>query len=447
MTIGVTPTGFVIETLDQIRTDMITKLKGRWGDSVDFGDESVAGQLIGIVAERYAKLQELAEAIYRSFGRDTATGDGLVNVNMLTGTDPRPAFPSFTVLSLTGTAGTLIDTGKQAETADGLVFETTDPVTLVLGLVRLSTTVYAVGTMRTANGNTYLVTVGGTTGNAGAAPSGTGDAIVDGTVTWRFVGAGLSYGEVLAVATENGPLQALSGALNEIKTPVSGWDGVINLLDADLGAYAETDESYRLRGELELAGAGSHTVDAIRADLLRLDGVTSVRVLQNTADIVVDTMPPHTVEALIQGGDNTEIATQLLELCVGVGYTTFGNTLVVVQDDLGNDYNVRFTRPTPVPIYVDVTLTYDADLYPDDGDAQVELAITAWGDARATGYDAVASAIAAQVFKVPGVLDVPSVKISLAPSPTLSTTIPIAIRELGTYDTSRIAVTSTPGTP
>jgi hypothetical protein len=48
-------------------------------------------------------------------------------------------------------------------------------------------TVYALGARRTNNGNIYQVVVAGTSAGAGG-PSGMGDAIVDNTVTWRYVG-------------------------------------------------------------------------------------------------------------------------------------------------------------------------------------------------------------------------------------------------------------------
>ena len=78
---------------------------------------------------------------------------------------------------------------------------------------------------------------------------------------------------------------------------------------------------------------------------------------------------------------------------------------------------------------------------------QIKAAIVAWGDARGVGRDTVASAVAAQAFTVPGVLDVPTVYIGTAPSPGTSTTIAISVRQRAVYDTSRITVTLSNGTP
>lgn len=444
--IGITPNGFLIETLDEIRASIIARLQSRWGNQVKFTDNNAAGHLVGIVAERYASLQQLLEAIYRSFSRETATGDGLASVNMLTGTDRDAAFPSSVELTLTGNNAVLVERGKQVETADGVVFETQADATLASATAWNATTGYIAGVFRTNAGNVYVCTTSGVSAGSGG-PTTEGSAITDGSVVWRFVGEGVAYAQVAGVAPTDGPLQALSGAANAIRTPVSGWLGAINLLDADLGAFEESDESYRLRAQYELAGAGSHTVDAIRADLLRLTGVTSVRILNNVSDETVDDVPPHNIEAIVVGGDETEIATLLFETGVGLGWATHGNISTTLQDAMGSDVIIKFSRPEAVEIYLEVDVEYDALHYPDDGDEAIKVAIVTWGDAQQTGKNAVASAIAAQAFTIDGVLDVGAVRLGLASSPTTSTTIPISLRELAKYDTSRIVINSTPGTP
>lgn len=446
MTIGITENGFLIETLDEIRTSLIARLQARWGNQVKFTDTNAAGHLVGVMAERYADLQQLLEAVYRSFSRETATGDGLRAIGMLTGTEPRGEFPSAAELWLTGTAGTLIPVGRQAESDDGVIFATDADATLAAATAWSASTGVVVGAVRTNGGNVYLCTASGVTAGSGG-PLTEADSITDNTATWRYVGAGVAYAVATAAATEPGPLQALSGEITAIRTPVSGWESVRNILDADLGAFAESDESFRLRAQYELAGAGSHTVDAIRADLLRVPGVTSVRVLNNVTDETVDGMPPHTVEALVLGGADADIAALLFEVGIGLGYASFGNVSATVKNAMGSDVIVSFSRPEEVDIYVEVDLVYDANAYPADGDEATKVAIVTWGDAQDTGKNAVASAIGAQVFGIAGVLDVSAVRIGLASSPTTSTTIDISLRQLAKYDTSRIVVNATPGTP
>ncbi len=71
----------------------------------------------------------------------------------------------------------------------------------------------------------------------------------------------------------------------------------------------------------------------------------------------------------------------------------------------------------------------------------------AYGDAQKAGKNAVSAALSAQAFALDiGVLDSTAL-IGLTNPPSLTATIAIALREIAMYDTSRITVNATPGTP
>jgi uncharacterized phage protein gp47/JayE len=273
--------------------------------------------------------------------------------------------------------------------------------------------------------------------------------VLGGTV-WRWLGAGDGAADVLAQTIEAGPNLAPSGTINLIKTPVAGWANVTNVSDAEPGRGVEPDESLRLRRVAELAGAGSHSINALRADLLRyLDTTGSVTqqvtIFQNVTDAVdAAGLPPHTVECLIRGGVDLEIALLLLD-AVGVCYATHGNVTNTVQDAQGFDHVVKFSRPTPINIWADVSVTKDPTEYPIDGNDRIKALIVAYGDAQKTGRDAVGSALAAQCFQVPGVLDC-VVTVGISPAP-VGLSYVIALRELAVYDTARIAITTYDSVP
>lgn len=446
---GITPTGFQIKTYQDLLDSAVAKLSARWGTTVSLTDDSVIGMYLRTTIAEIAEAWEVLQAVYNSQNPDAATGDALRSLRLLTGTLPLAATPSVATLHLAGTAGTVIATNSQAQTAGGLTFGTVASVTLASVPARAASTAYTgTNVVRTNFGNVYYMKTAGTTSGAGG-PSGTGNSITDGSVVWAYLGSGDAYANVTANATETGPLPAYANEISIIKTPVSGWTGVNNFTDATLGTDAEQDESFRVRGEAELSGAGSHTKEAVEADILRQfrNLVTSVDVLQNKADETIDGMPPHSVECLIRGGDGQELANYIGGRIVGLGYATHGNQSYSVVDSKGITEIVKFSRPVERNIYVSVAVTKSAIDYPADGDDQIKKAIVAWGDAQRTGRDAVSSAIAAQAFSVAGVLDVTACLISLSPSPTLSTTIAIATRELAVYDTSRITVIVTNGTP
>jgi uncharacterized phage protein gp47/JayE len=446
---GLSDTGFSILTLDDIRESMNESLRTAFGPSVDLSDGALLGQLVGIVAERVSEVWELAEAVNSSLDPDAATGVNLDSLAALTGTQREAASPSTVTLTLTGKELTLVPAGSRvAVEVTGAEFSTNADATLVGLLQRTTSTAYAIGDRRTNAQKVYLcIDPGVSLGVGSSGPTTEADSISDGSVLWRYLGDGEAAVDVTATATTTGPTVGTSGSITEIVTPVGDWEGAINVLDATVGTDIETDEALRLRREPELAATGTSPLDAIRSDLLDVEGVSAVTIFDNPTDLTnADGVPPHAFEALIQGGDDQVIRDTLLDAgAAGIG--THGTVTGTALDTTGVAHTVKFSRPQEIEIYISVTLTYDAKEYPADGDAQVKAAIVAWGDAQRTGKDVVASAIGAQPFRVPGVLDVSLTRIGIAPSPGSSVTIPITLRQLAIYDSSRVVVTSSPAVP
>lgn len=449
MSFGIITTGFNPKTLDDIKADLEAAFRSELGATVDLSSEGPLGQIIGVMAERYAELWELGQSAYAAATPDGAVGAALEAVAAITGTLRAPATNSTVTLTATGTPGTVVAAGKVATVVTvGTRFVTTESGTITLAEVMLDDQDRVVGerVYDPLSNNVYECTVAGH--NTDANISGTGSDIIDGggIVHWKYIGPGPGVVDIVAEAEDTGPLQGLSGTINVIATPVAGWSAVVNLLDADLGTDLETDAALRLRREDELRQSGNAALDPIRAALLQLDGVTSVTVFENVDDTTDgDGVPPHSIEALVRGGDDDEIRAALFAN-VAAGIYTHGTTSGTVEDSEGVSHTVRFTRPTSVNIYVIIDVLVDASLYPADGDAQIKAAVVAFGDAQKGGKDAVASSIGAQAFLIPGVLDVATF-IDVAPGPTLPNTIPISTRQLAVFDTSRITVSALTGTP
>lgn len=443
-----TSTGLVIPTLTEIRDQINQICRSKFGESIDLSDNSLMGQFVGIVAERERLVYELGQAVNASQDPDQATGAALDAICAYTGTVRRAAEPSEAILTLVGDPGTVVPAGSRAAvevTEDE--FETAADATLVAATAWAQSTAYTLGQIRTTNGNVYLVITAGTSAGAGTGPSTESLDITDGTAHWRFLGNGTATITVEATSVEEDAIQALAFTLTEVVTPVSGLNQVTNLLDAAPGRPIETDEELAIRREIELSRAGTATVDAIRADLLGVDGVSAVTVFENDTDFTNgDGMPPHSFEALVQGGDDQDVFDQVF-LSKPAGIQSHGTETGSATDSSGTAHTVKFSRPDEVEIYVVVQLTKDPAEYPLGGDDLVEAAILAWGGALATGRDVVASAISAQVFSVDGVLDVPSVFIGTAPAPGTSTTVSITVRQRAVFDSTRISITSSNGTP
>lgn len=446
MAYGLTADGFVPKTIEIIREEINDAMRALFGTSIDVSDGSALGQFIGVFAEREALVWELAEQLYNAQNPDAATGTALDALCALTGTTREAATRSIVALILTGTPATVVPAGNRAANGVGDVFETLADATIGALGAWTASTAYTVGQGVTNASRVYRCTTAGTSAGSGG-PTTDATDITDGSAHWRYLGEGTGLDNVTAQAVNTGPTVAVAYDITEIITPVSGWQSVTNLLDAETGTDVETDEDLRLRREDELAAAATSPIDAVRADLLDVDGVDAVTVFMNTTDATdSDGIPPHAIEPLVQGGDDQDIFDQLLA-SVAAGIVTYGNTTGTAEDSAGVSHAVAFTRPTEKPIYIIINVDVDEDTFPDDGDDQIKAAIVAYGDALPTGRDVRASAISAQSFGVTGVLGVSSCLIGLVDPPMASTTIAIGLRELATYDTSRIVVNVTEVTP
>lgn len=446
MTYGLTTTGFVQKSLADLKAELESALQSAFGESIDLAPQSVFGQLVGVYADRLADLWALGGQIEAAFTPDGASGIALDELCAITGTVRLAATHSKVDLILAGTATTVIP-ANSAVTVDVTAtrFVTVANATLAAATSWAASTAYAYGDLRKNGANIYVCSVPGTSAAFGG-PSGISTSILDGTCTWRFVAVGTGYAVAAAIGESTGPKVAAAYSLNTIASPLSGWAGVTNALDAVLGADIETDAALRTRREDEIRQAGKASVDSIRAALLAVTDVTSAVVFENTTDVPDGTgLPPHAIECLVRGGLDAAVAASIFDE-KAAGIATYGLTSVNVVDSQGFTHAVLFTRPTEIPIYVIYNLTVDLLTFPSDGAAQVQAALVTFGNAQKVGKDAVDASILAQAFKVAGVLDGAAL-IGTAPTPTLTANIPISTRQIATFDTSRITVNVVGGTP
>jgi uncharacterized phage protein gp47/JayE len=388
---GVTLTGFVPKSQEDIVAEITAAVQAAFGASFDCTAESPMGQIIVIVAERLAEIWEVQEETYAAFTADGATGQSLDNLCGLTGTVRLAPKTSTVTVHVTGSDGTVIPPG----------------------------TVFAVASVGTQFRTLDSATISG------------GVADID------------------CESVDTGPKIAAAGTLTVIVTPVGGLSTVTNSLDAVLGSDLESDASLRAKRESELRAQGAAAVEAIRDSILHdVADVMSCTVFENPTDATDgDGLPPHSIECLVVGGADQDIADKIWEE-KAAGIETHGTTPETVIDSQGFAHTINFSRPTTHNVYVTYNLIIDPLVFPLTGTSQVQAAAVAWGNANlTTGRDVVSSLVAAQAFQVPGVLDSPPAKIGFSPSPSSTTTLVMGTRDLALLDTSRIVVNVTPGTP
>lgn len=451
MPFGVTPQGFSAETLAQVQADLQAALQAQFGQDIDLSAQGPFGQLIGIFAEREATLWQLGQAVYSAAYPDTASASQLDDLCSITGTVRLPATKSTDSAVLLGTAGTVVPSGTVvATTPSGVQFATTATATIAALAAWAGSTTYGVGALATNDAGKVYSATAITTGISAVSggPTGTGTVIIDGGVTWRYVGISAAAVAVSTAATLTGPLAAPAGSLTTIVNPVSGLAAVVNPLDAVLGTNQETDAALRLRRLLNLSAQGKSPVAAVAAAISKVSGVFSVQVFENPGDVVDGAgRPPHSLEAVVLGGTDSDVATAIWQSKAAGIQTAGSSTQNVTDPSTAVVYPTKFTRPTSVPIYISVTLTPGTTYA---GAAAVKQAIVDYANGLVTALTTqvfgpgqkvyAAPLLAAILDRVGGILDIASVFIGIAPAPTTSTPITIAYNQIAGFDTSRILV-------
>lgn len=388
-TFGITSTGFEIPTALEILAAMEADERAALGNDLDTSPEQPLGQLNGILAAKMRELWEAMATVYNARVPSGANLGALDDLCALSGVTRKAATRGKVTLSVTLAAGRTLPVGSVAS---------------VVG----------------QPGNQWRTTEAAV--NASGSP-----AVV----------------EVAAEAVQVGVYPAASGSITVIATPVTGWTIVTNAHDATVGRATETDPQLRARREQELQTAGSSPVDAIRTDLSPIDGVTQVVVFENTTMATdADGLPPKSVEALVLGGDDQDIA-EALWRAKAAGIETFGSTARTVVDAAGLPRTVKFTRPTALNLYVEVYPVVDSSTY--SGDAAVKAAILAEGDALLAGEPVRIFRLLSRLRSVRGIVDVYQLAIGLSTLTLAPANLSVGLRERAVFDTSRIAITPVAG--
>lgn len=486
MAFGLSSAGFQKARIEDIKAAIEAELKVRFGPYINLLPQSVFSQVVGLYAERESLIWEAMEDVFNSQYPDTAEGASLDNVAALSGINRLAATKSVVKGQLLfGTAGTVIPAGTILSVSGNAAarFLTLLEVTLVAGTDEVQTLTFSAtptaGTWKlkyltdetasiaynanaaaiqaalnalpllsgvTVSGTypTFTITFAGADGKqAHPLLEVTSSTLVDGvtTVTNTIVEttAGVPQGQVDCEAESTGPVTAVTQTLSVIETPIAGLNSTRNPEDAILGRNTETDLELRSRRSRTLQVAGAGTVEAIRSRLLNLAGVTDVIVFENDS-LVTDErgLPAKSFETVIKGGDAQEIV-DLLWSIKPAGIQTYGNLNGTIVDSQGVSRVIYYSRPTLVPIYLEVDLTVNSD-FPVTGAAAAETALVEQGNLFGIGNDVIV--IPKLIYALNGINGIEDVviRIGTAPSPTLDNNIQIASNEIASFDSTRTTV-------
>lgn len=268
-----------------------------YGSDAYLEPDSKDGQMVALVALAIHDANNTAISVYNCFSPVTGYGAALTSNVKINGIARKGATNSTVDLLLTGTAGTTITNGTVKDT-NNVIWRLPDSV--VIG--------------------------------------------VDGTVT------------ATAICSKSGAVAAPAGTITTINTPTRGWTSVTNSAAATVGAPAETDAELRIRQGQSVAIPSITPFEGVDGAIANIAGVTRHKLYENdTGKTDGNGLPPHSISAIVDGGDVAEIA-QTIRGNKGQGVRTWGKTSVTVPDKYGNPHIISFSRPTDVPVYGKITL-------------------------------------------------------------------------------------------
>lgn len=263
----ITSAGISAPSYAEIFQSLIESAQAIYGSDVYLAPDSQDGQMLALVAKAINDANNAAIAVYNSFSPTYAQGAGLSSVVKINNLQRLAASFSTATGTIVGVAGTDI--------ANGVVQDT--------------------------NSNKWDLPAVITIPNEGS---------VDVTVT----------------AQQPGGIGAPTGTINQIVTPIRGWQSFVSITDAVPGAPVESDATLRRRQSVSQPLSAITPVAAIYAALANLSGVQRLQVYENpTGAPDSNGLPAHSISAVIEGGTLTDIA-ETIALKKTPGAATYGTT-------------------------------------------------------------------------------------------------------------------------
>lgn len=352
--------------------------------------DSKDGQMIAVYALALHDANNTAITVYNSFSPSTAFGAGLAKNVRINGLVKRSATNSTVDEELTGEVGLVIQNGKVRD-RNGLLWNLP-----------------------------HLVSIG-----------------LSGTAM------------VTATCDTPGAVVALPGSITQIATPTRGWYSCSNPRAATVGKAGEKDSELRARQSKSVALPSTASFDGILGALATVDGVTHYHLYENdSGNTDANGLPPHSVAAIVGGGDVKQIAT-VLQRKKGQGVTTFGTIKESVPDRYGNPHLIYFSRTSYVPVYVQLQLHAFSGYTTQIGE-EIKSAIAAYISTLSIGDDVLLSRVysPANLDATRGgnsrYYDVMSLEIGRSADNVFASNIAIAFNEtaLCAVENIRITVTS-----
>ena len=374
-------TGLTVKTLTEIREEKEADYKSIYGDDINLDQNSPDGQIINIESQDAVDLREVLTQINAGFDPDQAEGrvlDQRVALNNITRNGG-----SFTLVPVEITVDKALNLVGLDDQSDELI-----------------PTISNLYTVKDDAGNEFFLLNSQTIASAG-------------TDSYSFRAADIGDVQVL-VNTITTPVTIISGVTDINNTAGASSQGVDEESDADL--------KVRRRSSTSISSVGY--LDAIEAAIKDLDNVTTGIALENITDVTDgDGIPPHSIWAIVEGGDETEIGT-VIYAKKSSGSGMRGAVEVEILRPNGTIFTSKFDRPIDADLYIRFNLVLPGGVVDTDNLKALIVENITWG----VGADAVASQVTAFVQSLNANYQISAMEVSdddITYLEVVATTLPI----------------------
>lgn len=392
---GVTEEGFVIKRLDTILEEVHSELTEGFGVDTRLSPSSFLNVLVTSFCGQIANLWETAQDSYYAKYPATATGINLDNAVQYGGIRREGAQKTVYPLHCTGEDGTTIreEAVVATDTSPEIRLYSVDN----FSISRDSFNEVSVKISSEKENELYVVSINGnqysyqsTEGNAQEILEGLKNAITDEEYVTEInsedetliirdsvrsrtnkmeLSSNLTTSKVTVIANfateEYGKITIPDNVVKKIINNISGFDEVTNVLEPVYGRDRETDIELRQSYLAKSAIRSDTMIDSIVGELLNnVDGVETASGYENVEDTTDSRgLPPHSIEIVVEGGDDNEIAQAILRRKAG-GIQTYGSKKVEVPGIYGDPIMICFNRPEYIYVWIRVDLYGDDSIIP-----------------------------------------------------------------------------------
>lgn len=388
---GVTPDGFKMKRLDEILTEVKDDLSEGWGIDVHSDETSFLNVLNVTFANQIAELWEAAQSTYHSHYPYTAVGKSLDNAVTYGGVTRMARRRSVYPIHCVGIDGTIIPKGNIIATETSpevrLLCQMDSPITrescnqLEVKFVGQGDSTYTIK----INDAEYEFTT--SSDDPMVVLEGLKNAITDEEYDVRIqdellviadtelsrsnyieLSENLTTNTVTSIITyeteEYGKIVIVEDAIRVIVSGLYGFLRVRNWLYPTYGRLQETDIELRKSYAVKQMGHSKTMIESIVSEILDIDGVESASGSENDTDEVDEWgLPPHSVEIIVEGGDERLIAEAILRQKAG-GIGTYGSTHIDVLTSFGDIVPINFNRPEKLYVWMKVKLEREENVVP-----------------------------------------------------------------------------------